>query len=245
MNDDIRDNEARADGEDAAETEAVVRIFLLDDHAVVLDGLSELLGSVPGFEVVGTATTAAQAISRIPAAAPHVAVLDVQLPDGNGVDVCREVRSTMPETYCLMLTSHDDHDAVVASVLAGASGYVLKEVRTAALVDAIRQVAKGRSLLDPAVIARVMDQVRSTAVTRTPMGHLTVREREVLDLVSDGLTNRQIGERMFLSERTVKNYVSSILGKLGIERRAQAAVLGAEARRDEHKGDELRGASLR
>jgi len=115
VNDDIRDNEARADGEDAAETEAVVRIFLLDDHAVVLDGLSELLSSVPGFEVVGTATTAAQAISRIPAAAPHVAVLDVQLPDGNGVDVCREVRSTMPETYCLMLTSHDDHDAVVAS----------------------------------------------------------------------------------------------------------------------------------
>lgn len=219
----------------ADETERVVRVFLLDDHAVVLDGLSELLGSVAGLEVVGTATTAAQALARIPAAAPDVAVLDVQLPDGNGVDVCREVRSTMPQTYCLMLTSHDDHDAVVASVLAGASGYVLKEVRTAGLVDAIRQVAMGRSLLDPAVIARVMERVRETSAPRTPstLGELTPREREVLDLVTDGLTNRQIGEQMFLSERTVKNYVSSILGKLGIERRSQAAVLRAEARRDE------------
>jgi len=213
--------------------ERVVRVFLLDDHGVVLDGLTELLGSVDGFEVVGTATTAAQALARIPAAAPDVAVLDVQLPDGNGVDVCREVRSTMPLTYCLMLTSYDDHDAVVASVLAGASGYVLKEVRTAGLVDAIRQVAMGRSLLDPAVIARVMDRVRASSVPDTTMGDLTPREREVLDLVTDGLTNRQIGERMFLSERTVKNYVSSILGKLGIERRSQAAVLCAEARRDE------------
>jgi len=227
--------------------EPVVRVFLLDDHAVVLDGLSELLGSVEGLEVVGTATTAAQALARIPAAAPDVAVLDVQLPDGNGVDVCREVRSTMPQTYCLMLTSHDDHDAVVASVLAGASGYVLKEVRTAGLVDAIRQVAMGRSLLDPAVIARVMDRVRETSRphTNSTLGELTPREREVLDLVTDGLTNRQIGERMILSERTVKNYVSSILGKLGIERRAQAAVLRAEARRDEltsggHGGGRLR-----
>jgi two-component system response regulator DevR len=218
------------------DVERVVRVFLLDDHAVVLDGLSELLDSVPGLEVVGTATTAAQALTRIPATAPDVAVLDVELPDGNGVDVCREVRSAMPGTYCLMLTSHDDHDAVVASVLAGASGYVLKEVRTAALVDAIRQVAMGRSLLDPAVIARVMDQVRSTSVPATQLSALTARERQVLDLVTDGLTNRQIGERMFLSERTVKNYVSSILGKLGIERRAQAAVRGAEARRNEGQG---------
>jgi two-component system, NarL family, response regulator DevR len=213
------------------EPEATIRIFLVDDHAVVLDGLSELLGSVPGLEVVGTATTAAQALARIPAVAPDVAVLDVQLPDGNGVDVCREIRSLVPQTYCLMLTSHDDHDAVVASVLAGASGYVLKEVRTAGLVDAIRQVAMGRSLIDPSVIARVMDQVRTSSSSDDKVGGLTPREREVLDLMTDGLTNRRIGEQMFLSEKTVKNYVSSILGKLGIERRAQAAVVGAEARR--------------
>jgi two-component system response regulator DevR len=210
----------------------VVRVFLVDDHAVVLDGLTELLGAVAGLEVVGTATTAEQALSRIPAAAPDVAVLDVQLPDGNGVDVCREVRSSLPDTYCLMLTSHDDHDAVLASVLAGASGYVLKQIRTAELVDSIRQVALGRSLIDPAVIARVMDRVRQTTVPDNRLADLTPREREVLDLMTDGLTNRQIGEQMFLSEKTVKNYVSSILGKLGIERRSQAAVLGAEARRD-------------
>ena len=209
-----------------------VRVFLLDDHAVVLDGLTELLSSQPGLEVVGSATTAAQALARIPAAAPDVAVLDVQLPDGNGVDVCREIRSTLPQTYCLMLTSHDDHDAVMASVLAGASGYVLKEVRTAGLVDSIRQVAMGRSLLDPAVIARVMDRVRETRKPDDRVAGLTPREREVLDLMTDGLTNRQIGDRLFLSDKTVKNHVSSILGKLGIERRSQAAVLGAEARRD-------------
>jgi two-component system response regulator DevR len=214
------------------DSERDVRVFLLDDHAVVLDGLTELLSSQPGLEVVGSATTAAQALARIPAAAPDVAVLDVQLPDGNGVDVCREIRSTLPQTYCLMLTSHDDHDAVMASVLAGASGYVLKEVRTAGLVDSIRQVAMGRSLLDPAVIARVMERVRETRKPDDRVAVLTPREREVLDLMTDGLTNRQIGDRLFLSDKTVKNHVSSILGKLGIERRSQAAVLGAEARRD-------------
>jgi two-component system, NarL family, response regulator DevR len=214
------------------ESDRDVRVFLLDDHAVVLDGLTELLSSQPGLEVVGSATTAAQALVRIPAAAPDVAVLDVQLSDGNGVDVCREIRSTLPQTYCLMLTSHDDHDAVMASVLAGASGYVLKEVRTAGLVDSIRQVAMGRSLLDPAVIARVMERVRETRGPDDRLSGLTPREREVLDLMTDGLTNRQIGDRLFLSDKTVKNHVSSILGKLGVERRSQAAVLGAEARRD-------------
>jgi two-component system response regulator DevR len=213
------------------DAEGDVRVFLVDDHAVVLDGLTELLSAQPGLEVVGSATTAAQALVRIPAAAPDVAVLDVQLSDGNGVDVCREVRSSMPQTYCMMLTSHDDHDAVMASVLAGASGYVLKEVRTAGLVDSIRQVAMGRSLLDPAVIARVMDRVRQTTAPVDGLSALTPREREVLDLMTDGLTNRQIGDRLFLSDKTVKNYVSSILGKLGIERRSQAAVMGAEARR--------------
>jgi len=212
--------------------DSLVRVFLVDDHVVVLDGLTELLNSVPGFEVVGTATTAAQALGRIKAVAPDVAVLDVKLLDGNGVDVCREVRSSMPQTYCLMLTSFDDHDAVVASVLAGASGYVLKQVRTAELVDAIRQVARGRSLIGPAVIAGVLDRVRQTTVSDNRFTALTVREHEVLDLMTDGLTNGQIGARLFLSPKTIKNYVSSILGKLGIEHRSQAAVLGAEARRD-------------
>jgi two-component system response regulator DevR len=213
------------------EPERDIRVFLLDDHAVVLEGLSDLLSAQPGIEVVGSATSATQALARIPASAPDVAVLDVQLPDGSGIDVCREIRSSMPQTYCLMLTSHDDHDAVMASVLAGASGYVLKEVRTAGLVDAIRQVAMGRSLLDPSVIARVMDRVRQSTVADDRLAALTARELEVLDLMTDGLTNRQIGERLFLSDKTVKNHASSILGKLGIERRSQAAVLGAEARR--------------
>ncbi len=166
------------------------------------------------------------------AARPDVAVLDARLPDGSGIDVCREIRSALPDTYCLILTSYDDQDAVLSSVLAGASGYVLKEVRTSGLVDAIRQVAKGRSLIDPAVIAQVMDRVREGSPTDSRLASLTHREREVLDLIADGLTNRQIGERMFLAEKTVKNYVSSLLGKLGMERRTQAAVFGAEVRKD-------------
>jgi two-component system response regulator DevR len=146
--------------------------------------------------------------------------------------VCREIRSALPNTYCLILTSYDDQDAVLSSVLAGASGYVLKEVRTSALVDAIRQVAQGRSLIDPSVIAQVMERVREGTPTDSRLAALTQREREVLDLIADGLTNRQIGERMYLAEKTVKNYVSSLLGKLGMERRTQAAVFGAEVRRD-------------
>ena len=163
---------------------------------------------------------------------PDVAVLDARLPDGSGIDVCREIRSALPNTYCLILTSYDDQDAVLASVLAGASGYVLKEVRTAGLVDAIRQVALGRSLIDPGLITQVMDRVRQGSPTDNRLVALTQREREVLDLISDGLTNRQIGERMFLAEKTVKNYVSSLLSKLGMERRTQAAVFGAEIRRE-------------
>ena len=208
-----------------------LRIFVVDDHPVVLDGICELLSSVPDFEVVGQASTVAQALARIPAVAPDVALLDVQLPDGTGIDVCREIRSSLPATYCLMLTSYDDHDAVLASVLAGASGYVLKEVRTSGLVDAIRQVAMGRSLIDPTVIARVMEKVREGSRTTSRLNDLTERERDVLDLVAEGLTNRQIAERLQLAEKTVKNYVSNMLAKLGLERRSQAAVLGAEARR--------------
>jgi two-component system response regulator DevR len=209
-----------------------VRIFLLDDHEVVRRGIAELLGAVPGFEIVGEAGTVEQALTRVMAARPDVAVLAARLPDGSGIDVCREIRSALPETYCLILTSYDDQDAVLASVLAGASGYVLKEVRTSGLVDAIRQVALGRSLIDPAVISQVMDRVREGSPTDTRLASLTQREREVLDLIADGLTNRQIGERMFLAEKTVKNYVSSLLGKLGMERRTQAAVFGAEVRKD-------------
>jgi two-component system response regulator DevR len=207
-----------------------IRIFLVDDHEVVLDGLRQLLSTVDDFEVVGVATTAREARVAILAARPDVAVLDVRLPDGSGIEVCRHVRSARQETYCLMLTSHDDHDAVLASVLAGASGYVLKEVRTAGLIDAIRQVALGRSLIDPAIISRVMDRVRETSARGDRLSGLTRRERDVLDLLAEGLTNREIGDRMFLAEKTVKNYVSNVLAKLGVNRRSQAAVIAADVR---------------
>jgi two-component system response regulator DevR len=214
------------------ESETPIRIFLLDDHEVVRRGIAELLAAVPGFEIVGEAATAAETLPRVLASRPDVAVLDARLPDGSGIDVCRDIRSALPSTYCLILTSYDDQDAVLASVLAGASGYVLKEVRTSGLVDAIRQVAMGRSLIDPSVISKVMDRVREGSPTDSRLASLSHREREVLDHIADGLTNRQIGEAMFLAEKTVKNYVSSLLGKLGMERRTQAAVFGAEARRE-------------
>ena len=214
------------------ESPETVRIFLLDDHEVVRRGIAELLAAVPGFEIVGEAGSVEQALPRVLASRPDVAVLDARLPDGSGIDVCRDIRSALPSTYCLILTSYDDQDAVLSSVLAGASGYVLKEVRTSGLVDAIRQVALGRSLIDPSVIAQVMERVRAGSPNDSRLAALTDREREVLDLIADGLTNRQIGERLFLAEKTVKNYVSSLLGKLGMERRTQAAVFGAEVRKD-------------
>ena len=213
------------------EVERPIRIFLLDDHEVVRRAIAELLDTVPGLEIVGEAGTAAEALGRVMAVRPDVAVLDARLPDGSGIDVCRDIRSALPDTYCLILTSYDDHDAVLASVLAGASGYVLKEVATSGLIDAIRQASKGRSLIDPSVVAQVMNRLRDGSPTDKLLATLTQREREVLDLVTDGLSNRQIGERMFLAEKTVKNYVSSLLGKLGMERRTQAAVFGSEARR--------------
>lgn len=209
-----------------------IRVFLLDDHEVVRRGIAELLTSQPGFEIVGEAATAEQARNRIPAAKPDVAILDGRLPDGSGIDVCRDIRSAMPATYCLILTSYDDQDAVLAAVLAGASGYVLKEVRAAGLVDAVRQVAMGRSLIPPQLIEQVMARVRQGSATDNKLALLTEREREVLDLIAEGLTNRQIGERLFLAEKTVKNHVSGLLGKLGMQRRTQAAVFGAELRRD-------------
>lgn len=213
------------------ETQPRVRIFLVDDHEVVREGLAELLNDVPDFEVVGAAGTATQALPRILAVRPDVAILDMRLPDGNGIDISRDVRSALPDTHCLILTSYDDQDAVLSAMLAGASGYLLKEVRSAALIDGIRQAALGRSLMDPSLVTAVVRRVTEKSPSDVKLAALTDREREVLDLVADGLTNRQIGEQLFLAEKTVKNYVSSLLGKLGMERRTQAAVFGAEVRK--------------
>jgi two-component system response regulator DevR len=208
-----------------------IRVFLLDDHEIVRRGLADLLETEPGITVVGEAGTAAEALNRIPAALPDVAVLDARLPDGSGIDVCRDIRSSMPAVRCLILTSYDDNDAVFAAVMAGAAGYLLKEIRGSSLVDAIRQVAAGKSLLDPNVTERLLTRLRDGAPKDERLASLTDREREVLGLITEGMTNRQIGERLFLAEKTVKNYVSGLLAKLGMERRTQAAVYGAEVRR--------------
>ncbi|MGH8961981.1 MAG: response regulator [Jatrophihabitantaceae bacterium] len=207
-----------------------VRVFLLDDHEIVRRGIADLLGVEADIAVVGEAGTAAEALRRIPAVQPDVAVLDARLPDGSGIDVCRDIRSALPAVRCLILTSYDDQDAILASIMAGASGYLLKQIRGTSLVDAIRQVAAGRSLLDPAVTERLLTRLRDGAQTDQRLASPTEREREILTLVSDGLTNRQIGERLFLAEKTVKNYVSGLLAKLGMQRRTQAAVYGAAAR---------------
>jgi two-component system response regulator DevR len=208
-----------------------IRVFLLDDHEIVRRGLADLLEAEDGIVVVGEAGTAAEALNRIPASRPDVAVLDARLPDGSGIDVCRDIRSSMPEVRCLILTSYDDNDAVFAAVMAGAAGYLLKEIRGSNLVDAIRQVADGKSLLDPTVTERLLARLRDGAPKDARLASLTDREREILELITEGMTNRQIGEHLFLAEKTVKNYVSGLLAKLGMERRTQAAVYGAEVRR--------------
>ena len=202
------------------------RVFLLDDHEVVRRGLRELLESEDDMEVVGEAGTAEEALGRIPATSPHVAVLDMRLPDGDGIDVCREVRSRHPEIACIMLTSFSDDDAVYAAILAGAAGYLLKQVRGNDLVDAIRRVAAGESLLDPAVTTRVLERLRHKD-DDDPLAALTDQERKILEHIAEGLTNRQIGERMFLAEKTVKNYVSNMFAKLGMSRRTEAAAYAA------------------
>jgi two-component system response regulator DevR len=209
----------------------VIRVFLLDDHEIVRRGIADLLEAEPDISVVGEAGTAAEALARIPAVRPHVAVLDGRLPDGSGIDVCRDIRSSLPEVRCLILTSYDDNDALFAAVMAGAAGYLLKEIRGANLVDAIRQVAAGQSLLDPAVTGRLLQRLRDGEPQDKRLASLTDREREILGLITEGLTNRQIGERLFLAEKTVKNYVSGLLAKLGMERRTQAAVYGAAVRK--------------
>ena len=200
-----------------------IRVFLLDDHEIVRRGLADLIGLEEDLEVVGEAGTADEALHRIPAARPDVAVLDVRLPDGSGVEVCRDLRDTMPEVHCLMLTSYADDEALFDAIMAGASGYVLKEIRGTDLVDAIRQVAAGRSLLDPIATQRVLERLRKGEEQDARLAALTDQERRILELIGDGLTNRQIGERLHLAEKTVKNYVSSLLAKMGMERRTQVA----------------------
>ena len=209
----------------------VIRVFVLDDHEIVRRGVAELIGAEPDLEVVGEASTAAEAIRRIPAAQPDVAVLDARLPDGSGIEVCRAVRAEHPEIRCLILTSYDDDEAIFAAVLAGASGYVLKQIRAAHLLDAIRQLAAGRSLLDPDVTEALLRRIRNGTKEDPRLASLNEQERRILDLITEGLTNREIGERLFLAEKTVKNNVSVLLAKLGMQRRTQVAALGAQINR--------------
>ena len=205
------------------------RIFLLDDHEIVRHGLRDLFESEDDLVVVGESGSAKEAERIIPALRPHVAVLDARLPDGSGIDVCRAVRSRDPSIRGVILTSYDDDEALFAAIMAGASGYVLKQIRSNDLVDAVRRVAAGQSLLDPAVTTRVLERLRHADEDEpTELAQLTEREREILELIAEGLTNRQIGQRLYLAEKTVKNYVSSLLAKLGLERRTQAAVLAAK-----------------
>jgi DNA-binding NarL/FixJ family response regulator len=202
-------------------------VYLLDDHEVVRRGLRDLLEREGDIEVVGESASAEEAARRIPALRPQVAVLDARLPDGSGVDVCRDVRSVDPSIRALILTSYEDDEALFAAIMAGASGYVLKQVRGNDLVEAVRTVAAGQSLLDPAITQRVLDRIRRGPDQPAELAALTEQERRILELIAEGLTNRQIAGRMFLAEKTVKNYVSSLLSKLGLERRTQAAVLAA------------------
>ena len=203
-----------------------IRVFLLDDHEIVRRGVRELLEAEDDLTVVGEAGTAADALARLPATRPDVAVLDVRLPDGNGIEVCREIRSRHPETACLMLTSFADDEALFSAVMAGASGFVLKQVRGAELVDGVRRVARGESLLDPLTTARVLDRIRAQPEDDELAG-LTAQEKVLLGHIAEGLTNRQIGEEMHLAEKTIKNYVSNLLTKLGMSRRTEAAVYAA------------------
>ena len=220
--------------DEAAKAAGQIGVFLLDDHEIVRRGVHDLLESEPGITVVGEAGTAAAALARIPALKPDVAILDVRLPDGDGVTVCREIRSRMPQVACLMLTSFGDDEALFDAIMAGAAGYVLKQIRGTDLVGAVRTIASGQSLLDPEAASRVMRRMRDQAQRSDPLSGLTDQERRILELIGEGLTNRQIGERLFLAEKTVKNYVSSLFAKLGMERRTQAAAYAARVF-DDHR----------
>ena len=205
----------------------MIRVFLLDDHEVVRRGLAELLQHEGDIEVVGESGSAPEAARRIPALRPDVAILDARLPDGNGIDVCRDVRAVDPSIKGLILTSYEDDEALFAAIMAGAAGYVLKQVRGTDLVDAVRRVAAGQSLLDPAVTARVLERIRHGVEEPRELKLLTEQERRILEYVAEGLTNREIAGKMFLAEKTVKNYVSNMLGKLGMQGRTEAAVYAA------------------
>jgi two-component system, NarL family, response regulator DevR len=208
-------------------TAPTVRVFLLDDHEIVRRGVRELLDAEDDLEVVGEAGTAEQALARIPPTRPHVAILDVRLPEGNGVEVCREVRSRHPDVACIMLTSFSDDEALLQAIVAGASGYLLKQLRGTDIVDAVRRVARGESLLDTAVARRAAEALRREPEEDERLARLTPQERRILTLISKGFTNRQIADEIHLAEKTVKNYVSNLLSKLGMERRTQAAVFAA------------------
>jgi len=211
------------DAEPGGEVAKPIAVFLLDDHEIVRAGVRDLLETDPGIVVVGEAGTAASALARIPAVRPDVAILDVRLPDGDGVTVCRDIRSRMPEVACLMLTSFSDEEALLDAVMAGAAGYMLKQIRGLDLVKAVRTLAAGQSMLDPMAAGQLMARLRDKRPKHDPLAGLTDQERRILELIGEGLTNRQIGERMYLAEKTVKNYVSALFAKLGMERRTQAA----------------------
>jgi len=207
---------------------SAIKVFLLDDHEVVRRGLAELFAAQADIEVVGESGSALEAARRIPALRPDVAVLDARLPDGSGIDVCREVRSVDPSIKALILTSYDDDEALFSAIMAGAAGYVLKNVRGTDLIDGVRRVAAGQSLLDPSVTSRVLDRLRNGPQQPEELRSLTDQERTILGYIAEGMTNRQIAERMFLAEKTIKNHVSTLLAKLGLERRTQAAVLATK-----------------
>ncbi|GIF23347.1 DNA-binding NarL/FixJ family response regulator [Actinoplanes tereljensis] len=213
----------------------MIRVFLLDDHEVVRRGLVDLLQAAGDIEVVGESGSAQEATRRIPAFRPDVMILDGRLPDGSGIDVCRDVRAIDSSIKGLILTSYEDDEALFAAIMAGASGYVLKQIRGTDLVDAVRRVAEGQSLLDPAITQRVLERIRNGVEAPRELAGLTDQERRILEFIAEGLTNREIASRMFLAEKTVKNYVSHLLAKLGLERRTQAAVLATRLR-----GDHLR-----
>ena len=214
-----------------------ISVFLLDDHEIVRRGIAQLLTAEDDIEVVGEAGTAAQALARMPALRPDVAILDVRLPDGDGVTVCRDVRSAItPPPACLMLTSYSDDEALFGAIMAGASGYLLKQVAGTDLVGAVRTLAAGGSLLDPKATQVVLERLRKGAEPEDPrFASLSPQEKRILELIADGLTNRQIGAEMYLAEKTVKNYVSSLLHKLGMSRRTEAAVYATEIRQRENR----------
>ncbi|MFB7241501.1 DNA-binding response regulator [Streptomyces populi] len=217
-----------------------IRVFLLDDHEVVRRGLTDLLDAEPDISVVGDADSVEHALVRGPALRPDVAVLDVRLPDGDGITVCRELRSQMPELSCLMLTSFDDEEALLDAIMAGAAGYVLKQIKGSDLISAVRTVASGQSMLDPTTTARLMRKLRTDPAEEPPLSQelagLSPRERDILALIGDGLTNREIGKELYLSEKTVKNHISRLLAKLGVQRRVQAAVLANQLEHPETAG---------